>query len=238
MLLQERIESFIRLGHVLRDFCNRENGKDSNPATSHKLMDSLRQAAANAQLENPWFTKENILFAMQSIALNLNRDDLESWLKPYLTDLEKNSDARTVAVIMAGNIPMVGFHDFLCVLMSGNRFLGKLSSDDKLLLPAMTGILIEFNPGWDAYISFTQDPIRSFDAVIATGSNSSSGYFEYYFSRYPHIIRKNRNSIAILTGKESAKELSSLAMDIFLYFGLGCRRGMVNWLALPGTQKP
>ena len=124
---------------------------------------------------------------------------------------------------MAGNIPLVGFHDFLCVLISGNKFLGKLSQNDPYLLPALSQILIEIDNRYQDYISFTTDRISGFDAVIATGSNNTARYFEYYFGKYPNIIRKNRNSIAVLSGNETKEELALLAEDMFLYFGLGCR---------------
>jgi len=124
---------------------------------------------------------------------------------------------------MAGNIPLAGFHDFMCVLISGNIFVGKLSSQDKYLLPAIAEELNGIAPSVKESVFFTEERLPPFDAVIATGSNNSSRYFEYYFGKYPHIIRKNRNSVAILNGMESKEELGLLADDIFLYFGLGCR---------------
>ena len=124
---------------------------------------------------------------------------------------------------MAGNIPLVGFHDFLCVLLSGNKVLAKLSSNDNLILPFLSKILLEQNPELKAYINFTEEKLENFDAVIATGSNNTSRYFEYYFGKYPNIIRKNRNSVAVLTGNETHEELALLGQDIFRYFGLGCR---------------
>ena len=124
---------------------------------------------------------------------------------------------------MAGNIPLVGFHDFLCVLLSGNNVLAKLSSNDKVLLPYLSNYLIQQEPSLAARIAFTEGKMEGFDAVIATGSNNTSRYFEYYFGKKPNIIRKNRNSIAILTGKESTEELTALGEDIFRYYGLGCR---------------
>jgi hypothetical protein len=130
---------------------------------------------------------------------------------------------KKVAVVMAGNIPLVGFYDFMCVLISGNIFIGKLSSQDKFLLPAIAKELTNIEPSVSKYIVFTEERLPAFVAVIATGSNNSSRYFEYYFGKYPHIIRKNRNSIAILNGKESKEDIDFLADDIFLYFGLGCR---------------
>ncbi|MBM3437012.1 MAG: acyl-CoA reductase, partial [Bacteroidetes bacterium] len=121
------------------------------------------------------------------------------------------------------NIPLVGFHDFLCVLMSGNRIIGKLSSDDNKLLPMISKKLIEFEPGLENYITLTESKLENIDAVIATGSNNTSRYFGYYFGKYPHIIRKNRNGIAVLGGHETNADLEKLGKDIFLYFGMGCR---------------
>jgi hypothetical protein len=134
-------------------------------------------------------------------------------------------------VVMAGNIPLVGFHDFLCVLISGNCFLGKLSRNDYYLLPTLAQILTSIDSRYKERITFTTDKIQGFDAVIATGSNNTSRYFEYYFGKYPHIIRKNRNSIAILSGHETPEDLAALTMDMFLYFGLGCRN--VNKIFVP-----
>ena len=124
---------------------------------------------------------------------------------------------------MAGNIPLVGFHDFICVLLTGNKALAKLSSNDALLLPFLAKFLLESAPELHDRIAFTQEKLRDFDAVIATGSDNTGRYFEYYFNQYPNIIRKNRNSVAVLTGKEPAEALTALGEDVFRYFGLGCR---------------
>jgi len=132
---------------------------------------------------------------------------------------------------MAGNIPLVGFHDFLSVLITGNKVLAKLSSNDTVLLPFLAKKLIEIEPGFAELIEFTEERLSNFDAVIATGSNNTARYFEYYFGKYPSIIRKNRNSVAILTGNETPEQLDALAEDIFRYFGLGCRN--VSKLFLP-----
>jgi len=130
---------------------------------------------------------------------------------------------KTIAIIMAGNIPLVGFHDFLSVLLTGNKVLAKLSSNDKQLLPFLAEYLISVEPEFKNLIEFTEGRLTSFDAVIATGSNNTARYFDYYFSKYPNIIRKNRNSVAVLTGDETKEEMELLADDIFRYFGLGCR---------------
>lgn len=181
--------------------------------------DVVRQAEA----ENAWFNRRFIIRALANIGESLKSENLQAWLVPYKKQLEKNRNSRMVGVVMAGNVPLVGFHDFLCVLVSGNRFFGKLSSDDSKLLPYLAGRLIEFCPELAERIEFTEERLKGFDAVIATGSNNTSRYFEYYFRKYPHIIRKNRNGVAVLSGNETAQELGKLAEDVFLYFGLGCR---------------
>jgi hypothetical protein len=124
---------------------------------------------------------------------------------------------------MAGNIPMVGFHDFLTVLIAGDYLKAKLSSDDPKLIPAIAGLLGQIQPEFAERIDFVENQLSGFDAIIATGSNNTARYFDYYFGKYPNIIRKNRNGVAVLTGEESDEDLSALADDIFLYYGLGCR---------------
>ncbi len=168
---------------------------------------------------NAWFVKENLDFALQQWADLLSDQKLKAWLDGYQDD--SVFEPKSIGVVMAGNLPLVGFHDFLCVLASGNRFLGKLSSADQYLIPALAEILIKTEPRFRDEISFTLGKLNNFDAIIATGSNNSARYFEYYFGKYPHIIRKNRNGVAVLTGEE--KKLDLLAEDIFRYFGLGCR---------------
>jgi len=221
---EERIEAFVNLGKVLQRFI--VGDRNSDPS-----LIWLDEAVQMTFSTNPWFIPDFIEFALRYWSATLEREQLEQWLKPYSGKFPATEGQHNVAVIMAGNIPIVGFHDFISVLLSGNRFTGKLSSDDRFLLPALAKILIQQNPGWTDRITFTQEKLTGFDAVIATGSNNSFNYFEYYFSKYPHIIRKNRNGIAILTGNESEEELDGLTDDIFLYFGMGCRS--VSKLYLP-----
>jgi hypothetical protein len=183
-------------------------------------------------LLNGWFTQANIFNALSGIAEWLKPEVLENWINPYLN---RKQEEKRVGVIMAGNIPLVGFHDFLAVLMSGNKFTGKLSSQDKVLLPVLADILIEIEPDFNQYIQFIEYKLENYDAVIATGSNNSSRYFEYYFGHVPHIIRKNRNSVAVITGREEESELKKLEEDIFSYFGLGCRN--ISKLFVPDGYK-
>lgn len=182
----------------------------------------LAEAARLSTFENAWFTEDQVRYALTSIAGLTTKKNLDKWMSAYAADTKKSS-AKKIVVIMAGNIPVIGFHDFLCVLISGNSFIGKLSSKDKYLLPALAGLICEIEPRFKRSIIFTEDKLPEFDSVIATGSNNTSRYFEYYFTKYPHIFRKNRKSIAVLTGNETKKQLEKLADDIFLYFGLGCR---------------
>lgn len=207
MKLERRIIAFAELGKAL--------GK----SPGGKLLQALRKASKH----NGWFTEENILYALNALSGMLKEDKLRKWMEKYpAAEHEMNSPA-IIGVVMAGNIPLVGFHDFLCVLMSGNIFSGKLSSDDEFLLPAVSEMLCEIEPGFRSRISFTKSPVKSAGAYIATGSNNSARYFEYYFGKYPHIIRRNRNAVAVLGGNEIPADLEGIGKDIFLYFGLGCR---------------
>lgn len=190
---------------------------------------NIAKAIDEATLQNPWFTRPNIEYSISAIASTLSLNNLTEWVKNY--KFSENNKPKTIAVIMAGNIPLVGFNDFLCVLMSGNKIICKLSGNDNILLPAVAKLLIEIEPAFAEMIVFCDSKIKDFDAVIATGSNNTSRYFEYYFGKYPNIIRHNRNSIAILHSNETLIDLEQLCDDIFLHFGLGCRS--VNKIYVP-----
>lgn len=210
--------AFVKLGIFFNDYLT--NNYQSNMQLATEDFQEFNLKCEQAHQENPWFTKENIRYSLQQWAYILNEVNLKKWLKPYASKLNKNTP-KTIGVVLAGNLPIVGFHDFLSVLISGNNFLGKLSSSDKILLPAIAKVLHKIESKFKQKISFTEGKLENFDAIVATGSNNSARYFEYYFDKYPHIIRKNRNGIAVLTGNEQNLEL--LAEDIFRYFGLGCR---------------
>jgi hypothetical protein len=183
----------------------------------------LAKAIENAFLYNPWFIPPFVKVCMSAWASALKEENLVQWLRGYEKYPGNGKEPLTVGIIMAGNIPMVGFHDLLCVLASGNLALVKLSSSDDILVPAVLRVLSNINPVYKDLVSFTDGPLKRFDAIIATGSNNSSRYFDYYFGKYPHIIRKNRNGVAVLTGRETEDDLVKLSDDIFIYFGLGCR---------------
>lgn len=176
---------------------------------------------------NGWFTKENVRQSMLALGNWLEEEKLNNWINQYSC----NQANKKIAVIMAGNIPLVGFHDFLCVLISGNSIICKLSSEDKTLLPALASHLVDFTPILKDRISFGPIKLDQIDGVIATGSDNSHKYFESYFGKKPHVFRKNRTSIAVLSGAESKEELFNLGKDIFNYFGLGCRN--VSHLIVP-----
>lgn len=180
--------------------------------------DNLLELVNSARQYNAWFTPENTLNAVKAIGLMLNEADLAIWLEDIPSPMAKKS----VGLILAGNIPMVGFHDVICVLASGHKALIKTSSQDPKLIPGILKKLIAIEPGFTEQIEYVEK-LTDFDSVIATGSNNTSRYFEYYFSKVPHIIRKNRNSIAIITGNENEEQFQQLGHDIFDYFGLGCR---------------
>jgi hypothetical protein len=214
MDLSERIEAFAQLGNYLKDSLTGEGGI-ADP--------ELQSVAAEAQMVNPWFTPLFIYHALSETSRILDRSLLGELTGKYSPESFQPVNPLIVGTILAGNIPLVGFHDFLCVLLSGHNFKGKMSGKDDKLLPFLADKLQQFESRFTPSIHFEESYIGSIDAMIATGSDNSFRYFEYYFGRYPHIFRKNRNGIAILTGDESAEELAALADDIFLYFGMGCR---------------
>jgi hypothetical protein len=226
MIIEERIQAFAKLGHFLKDYLSER--KNTSSTDKYALLD---EAVKKSFIYNGWFTEDNVLRALNGISLFLNEKDLSEFAK----QVKEPASPKTVAVIMAGNIPMVGFHDFLCVLLGGHKILIKLSSDDKILLPFLANVLIEIEPTFKEMISFAEGKLQNFDAVIATGSDNSAMYFKQYFEKYPHIIRKNRSSIAVLSGNETKEELSLLGHDVFDYFGMGCRS--VSKLFVPKGYK-
>jgi hypothetical protein len=221
MIKQEHlIQGFSKFGTYLNEqtrLLRQENGDPSSASGNLNRWEALLQ---EVQFQNAWFTREQVLYAMLHWSELLQEKKLKSWMSSYPDSPKKTS---TIALILAGNIPLVGFHDLLCVLISGHRALVKYASNDSLLLPFIFQEIVRFIPELKDSVTFTDQKLEAFDGVIATGSNNTSRYFEYYFSSKPHIIRKNRNSIAVLTGNEDSKELAGLAEDIFRYFGMGCR---------------
>jgi hypothetical protein len=227
MQLNQRIHAFIKVGEFINN--HYEGGKGRADENLHMALTELTKAA---HIYNGWFTEEFTGIAFRNIASMLTRESLETLAKIIPPE---NKKPKVIALICAGNIPMVCFHDVLCVLLTGNTALIKMSSDDKVLLPFFLKLLTHYEPRFDDRIRLSDGKITGFDAVIATGSNNSADHFKQYFSKYPHIIRRNRSSLAVLTGKESKQELEELGKDIFYYFGLGCRN--VSKLLVPKDYK-
>ncbi len=220
MQLQERISAFIKLGEFLSQFSNEVISKNDKVEYNDLFFEGFKHQLKIAEEHNGWFTQKNITYALNSWAMALTFENITKWLETY--NIVKTTPKK-IAIIMAGNIPLVGFHDFLSVLICGHSVLVKQSSSDKHLLPYLAKYLEYVVPDFKGKITFTQNKIDHFDAVIATGSNNTARYFEYYFKNKPSIIRNSRNSIAVLTGKETALDLKNLSEDIFRYYGLGCR---------------
>lgn len=212
MSLEQRIQAFHQLGQVLQTM----------------PTEKLEAWSLAAQSENPWFTPASVEQAINGISVFLHEQNLREWTKAYRLD-ELNT--KRIAIIMAGNIPMVGFHDLLCVLICGHHAVIKLSSKDSVLIKNILQELKSLAPEFANRYSIVDGPMKEFDAVIATGSDNSARYFHHYFGKYPNIIRKNRTSCAVLTGKEGKEDISKLGEDIFSYFGLGCRN--VSKLFIP-----
>lgn len=217
---QEQMHAFVALGDFFRNYCEYANDSDRVVDDPEHPFHQLDNAITLSGHKNGWFTRENVLFALAQWGRQLTKEALEEWTVAY--DLKKNRP-KTVALIMAGNIPLTGFHDLMAVLLTGNSALVKLSSNDSVLIPFIVEKLARSAPSLANKVTFAEGPLKGFDAVIATGSNNTARYFEYYFGKVPHIIRKNRNSVAVLSGKESGDDLHALGEDIFRYFGLGCR---------------
>ncbi|MFH1296034.1 MAG: acyl-CoA reductase [Bacteroidota bacterium] len=231
MNLEQRISSFSTLGKMLRSFTGCVPGEIADWQGPHDIRTILLSAMEEAEKENSWFTRDQIFQTLKYWGGVLDQPALKRWVEDYYPKISKERTPRRVGVIMAGNIPMVGFHDLLCVLLSGNQLIARLSSQDARLIPAMVQCLVILEPAWSDRIELVTVEIEKPEAVIATGSNNTSRYFSYYFGKYPHIIRKNRTGVAILDGNETAAELGGIASDIFTYFGLGCRS--VSKLYLP-----
>jgi len=220
MLQNDKKRCFIELGKFLSQFSENESVK--NPSVLHNdlFFNEFEDLIKLSQSHNGWYTPEQVYFSTQSWATALTEENLDQWLSAYNFEEVK---PKNVALILAGNIPLVGFHDFLSVLITGHNVLVKTSSNDQYLLPFLAKYIIAIEPKFAEKITFVEGKLENFDAVIATGSNNTARYFEYYFKDKPKIIRKNRNSVAVLNGKETKEQLTVLGEDIFRYFGLGCR---------------
>lgn len=213
MNLNNRITLFVKLGRFFSDYIN--NNLES--LEKNKFDKAINESI----LHNSFFSKKNILKSLLSWSNVLTKKSIDNFLSNYFIKIKKRE--KKIAIIMAGNIPLVGFHDFFCVILSGNFAVIKLSSKDSHLFKFILRFLVKENPDFSTKFDVVENKLKIFDAVIATGNNISANQFELYFKKYPKIIRRNRHSIAILNGNETKKEIELLANDIFYYYGLGCR---------------
>ena len=220
MLQIEIKNNFVELGKFLSQFSLDNNQQNDKVKFNDLFFNSFIDLIALSQSHNNWFTPENVYFSISSWSEALTENNLNQWLSAY-SFTEK--EPKNVGLILAGNIPLVGFHDFLSVLISGNNVLVKTSSKDDYLIKFLAKYLIALDIRFNEKIIFVEGKLENYDAVIATGSNNTARYFEYYFKDKPSIIRKSRNSIAVLTGNETPEEMTLLSEDVFRYFGLGCR---------------
>ncbi len=227
MLKEKIITAFDALGKVLLSIGNQKEWVGYELGVTQEEYEKLQGLVQRQFYLNGWFSEEAVLHVFKGWGVQLTKANLEQFSSGY-TFAET---PKKVGVIMAGNIPLVGFHDFLCVLLSGNAIVIKLSSDDKTLLPALIALLKNFAPELGERITVSEAKLGEVDAIIATGSGNSMRYFESYFGHLPHVFRKNRTSIAVLTGEETKEELEALGSDIFTHYGLGCRN--VSHLILP-----
>jgi len=200
----ERISAFVNLGKII---------KDLSPDEKEELL-------WRAQNNNNWFTKDSVESSLEGISFMLSEEKLDAWLAIY--ELKEVENPKSVGLMMAGNIPAVGFHDVMCVILSGHQAVIKLSSSDEILMKWLIEKLIEIDPRFEKQIRI-EEMLKGMDAYIATGSDNSSRYFNYYFGKYPHVIRHNRTSVAVLSGTETTEDYIGLGKDIFQYYGLGCR---------------
>ncbi len=217
-----RQEPFVQLGRALAAIGQGLPWPGHAIGLTQAEYDGFNHAVAGARVRNGWFTETEVRCAAQGLAAMLEPVALATWLAGYPA-LRQARRPRTVGLIMAGNIPFVGFHDLLCVLLCGHRARVKVSSEDAGLTPALIALLAHFSEDLAQNVQLVDGPLGAVDAVIATGSNNTARYFAHYFGQVPHIIRKGRTSVAVLDGTETQAELEGLADDVFRYFGLGCR---------------
>ena len=225
MSIPHRISAIYDLGQFFSFITENEVSKKENLAKYEYLQDEFKAKLKLAEIQNPWFTQDNLKFCLEQWGKILTEENLKNWIENH----SASENPKNIGIIMAGNIPHVGLHDLLSVLISGNNAIVKTSSKDDVLMSFVINYLKEFESLENCIQKV--EKLQNHDAVIATGSNNTARYFEFYFKKIPHIIRKNRTSVAVLNGNESEEDLKKLAEDIFLYFGLGCRN--VTKLYLP-----
>lgn len=229
MNLQQRISTFVQLGKIFGHAAKDEAWPGFDCGLAESEYDAFVAKKQLGQVQNQWFTQENINLALSGLAKMLDEEHLRQWTNNYV--ISDDFQQKNVGIIMAGNIPLVGFHDLLAASIAGYAVKAKLSSDDTALMAGAIQVLALLNEELGAKIEIVERKLADYQLVIATGSNNSARYFEQYFGHVPLLIRKNRTSIAVISGDETEDELKALGADIFTYFGLGCRN--VSRLFIP-----
>jgi hypothetical protein len=221
MNLYQRVKALGKLGKILSSIGENRNWAGFDMGITEDEYNALEDLTRRVHVFNGWFTEKEVKNSFKAWGNQLSLENIEKWIKSYnLDDIESN---KKVGIIMAGNIPLVGFHDYVCCYIAGYKSKIKLSSDDDKLFPAILNILSHFDNTVIERSEIVITQLKNIDGIIATGSNNTSRYFEQYFGKYPNIIRKSRTSVAIITGAESEEELQGLANDVFAFYGLGCR---------------
>ncbi|MEX1002088.1 MAG: acyl-CoA reductase [Crocinitomicaceae bacterium] len=227
MNTREKSNILSRLGVILQHLAEETPWPGYEMGINQSEYEKLNEWVEQVHIYNGWFKSAEVRKAFKGIAGWLSAEKLENWVQPYV---KTDKTPQKVAIIMAGNIPLVGFHDFISVFLSGHKAVVKMASDDRHLFPALLNTMALFDQSVLDEVELVEERMKNFDAVIATGSDNSARYFESYFGKYPHIIRKNRNSVALITGEEDATELNLLGKDIFDFYGLGCRNVSQIWI--------
>lgn len=219
--MKNTVEAFILLGRVFSEVSKELSGSKSTAQDLSDTVSLFVKEYRGAVRLNPFFDAQSLALALDNWSKLLSEEALTSWVGSY--DMKPTTHAKTVALVMAGNIPLVGFHDFLAVLISGHRVLIRETKMDRKLYFPIRAFLVQSAPEFEGRIRFLEGVLTGFDAIIATGSNNTYRYFEHYFSKYPSILRRHRNSVAVLGGLEDGADLHLLGRDVTDYYGMGCR---------------
>jgi len=221
MNLEHRVKALEKLGKILSSIGDSSDWEGFDIGVTEDEYNALVELTKNVRIFNGWFTEKEVKSSFKGWGEQLSIDSLSKWIEKY--DFGKDESDKTIGIIMAGNIPLVGLHDFVCAYLGGFKQKIKLSSDDDKLFPAVLTILNHFDDTVEQRTEIVLAQLKDVDGIIATGSNNTARYFEQYFGKYPNIIRKSRTSVAIISGEESEEELAGLANDVFAFYGLGCR---------------
>ena len=221
MNLEYRVNALEKLGALLIAISEDKSWEGFDTGVTEDEYNALSEMTKTVRVFNGWFTEKQVKNSLGAWGNQLTSDNLSKWLENY--NLKHDNSDKVIGIIMAGNIPLVGFHDFVCCYVAGFKSKIKLSSDDDKLFPALLNVLNHFDDTVKERVEIVFTKLKDIDGIIAAGSNNTSRYFEQYFGKYPNIIRKSRTSVAVITGEESEEDLAGLANDVFAYYGLGCR---------------